>query len=70
MKRALIVVVLSSVAGAGVSYFKRGGGDANANTPASNQGRGGPGGGGFGGPGGPFGAKPSSLRAARVCVRF
>jgi len=63
MKRALIVVVVLSVAGAGVWYFKRGGEDANAasSTPASNQGRGGrqggggPGGGGFGGPGGPFG---------------
>jgi HlyD family secretion protein len=63
MKRALIVVVVLAVAGAGVWYFKRGGEDANAasSTPASNQGRGGrqggggPGGGGFGGPGGPFG---------------
>ncbi|HEX7797567.1 MAG TPA: efflux RND transporter periplasmic adaptor subunit [Vicinamibacterales bacterium] len=63
MKRALIVVVVLAVAGAGVWYFKRGGEDANAasNTPATNQGRGGrqggggPGGGGFGGPGGPFG---------------
>jgi|SwirhisoilCB1_FD_contig_81_445490_length_4108_multi_3_in_0_out_0_2 HlyD family secretion protein len=63
MKRALIVVVVLALAGAGVWYFKRGGEDANAasNTPASNQGRGGrqggggPGGGGFGGPGGPFG---------------
>jgi RND family efflux transporter MFP subunit len=61
MKRALIVVVVLAVAGAGVWYFKRGGEDANAasNTPASNQGRGGRQGGGgpggFGGPGGPFG---------------
>jgi RND family efflux transporter MFP subunit len=57
MKRALIVVVVLAVAGAGVWYFKRGGEDANAasNTPAGSQRRGGPGGGGFGGPGGPFG---------------